>query len=104
MSKNYYEMSAVSTAQIEIDYLRDEVARLKRELNDVDKARAMLKAKGYFTDNLWCISDVITNYDCSNDDAQRVLLNAMTSEATIDHIYFAIDDACSNLKIKKTNP
>ena len=97
-------MSAVATAQIEIDYLRDEVARLKSELNDVDKARAMLKAKGYFTDNLWCISDVITNYNCSTEDAQRVLLRAMTSEATIDQIYFAIDDACNNLKIKKTNP
>jgi len=101
MQKNYYEMSERATAQIEIDYLREEVAKLKEKLNDVANAREFLKSKGYFTGNLWCVDDVTQNYDCSNDKAYDILDRAMNNSATIEQIFLAIDDACDHLEIKQ---
>ena len=101
MSKNHYEMSAVATAQIEIDFLRDEVKRLKEKLNDGATARALLRSKGYFVENLWYVDDVMQNYDCSKDKAYEVLQKAITNEATMQQIWLAIDDACDYLEIKK---
>lgn len=101
MQKNYYEMSQSATAQIEIDYLREEVAKLKEKLNDVANAREFLKSKGYFTNNLWCVDDVTQNYDCSNDKAYDILDRAMNNSATMEQIFLAIDDVCSELNIKQ---
>jgi hypothetical protein len=101
MSKNHYEMTQSATAQIEIDFLRDEVKRLKEKLNDVATARALLRSKGYFTENLWCVDDVTQNYKCSNDVAYDVLDKAMSNDATMEQIFLAIDDVCDDLEIRK---
>jgi hypothetical protein len=100
MQKNQYEMNERATAQIEIDYLRDEVKRLKEKLNDGATARALLRSKGYFVENLWCVDDVMENYECSRGKAYEVLEKAMTNEATMQQIFLAIDDACDYLEIK----
>jgi len=101
MQKNQYEMNERATAQIEIDYLRDEVKRLKEKLNDGATARALLRSKGYFVENLWCVDDVMENYECNRGKAYEVLEKAMTNEATMQQIFLAIDDACDYLEIKQ---
>jgi hypothetical protein len=101
MQKNHYEMNERATAQIEIDYLRDEVKRLKEKLNDGATARALLRSKGYFVENLWCVDDVMQNYECNRGKAYEVLEKAMTNEATMQQIWLAIDDVCDYLEIKK---
>lgn len=103
MQKNHYEMSAVATAQIEIDFLRDEVKRLKEKLNDVAVARAFLRSEGFFTENLWSVHDVLQTHDCSRGKAYDVLDKAMNNSATIEQIFLAIDDVCDDLEIKKIN-
>lgn len=58
---------------------------------EVEEAKALLKENGYYTDNLWHIYDVKDNYECEDDDqAQDVLDSALTNEATMDRIWFAI--------------
>ena len=94
-------MSQVASANLEIDFLRDEVKRLKEKLNDGATARALLRSKGYFVENLWYVDDVMQNYDCSKDKAYEVLQKAITNEATMQQIWLAIDDACGYLEIKK---
>ena len=101
MQKNQYEMTERATAQIEIDFLRDEVKRLKEKLNDVATARALLRSKGFFTENLWNVDDVLQNYDCSRGKAYEVIEKAMTNEATMQQIFLAIDDVCDDLEIKQ---
>ena len=101
MQKNQYEMKERATAQIEIDYLRDEVKRLKEKLNDGATARALLRSKGYFVENLWCVDDVMQNYDCSKEQAYDVLSRAMTNDATMEQIFLAIDYTCEDLEIKQ---
>ena len=94
-------MTERATAQIEIDFLRDEVKRLKEKLNDGATARALLRSKGYFVENLWCVDDVMENYECNRGKAYEVLEKAMTNEATMQQIFLAIDDACDYLEIKQ---
>lgn len=98
---NHYQMSERATAQLEIDYLRDEIERLREKLKDVYYAKKLLKSKGYFVDNLWCVDDVVQNYNCTNDDAQSILNTALTNNATIEQIFLAIDYAAENLNINK---
>ena len=101
MSKNHYEMSAVASANLEIDYLRGQLIEAKKKLKDVLEARALLRKKGYFTDNLWTTDDVTENYDCTQEEAQQVLEMALTNTATIEQIWYAIDDACDHLQFRK---
>ena len=101
MSKNHYEMSAVASANLEIDYLRGELNRAKEKLKDIAQARMFLRSKGYFMENLWTTDDVTENYDCTQEQAQQVLEIALTNTATVEQIWYAIDDACDHLEIRK---
>ena len=93
-------MSAVASANLEIDYLRGKLKEAQEKLRDVVEARALLKKKGYFTDNLWTTDDVTENYNCTQEQAQQVLEMALTNDATMEQIWSAIDDACDTLEIK----
>jgi len=73
MQKNHYEMNERATAQIEIDYLRDEVAKLKEQLKDEKSARELLRKKGFYVETLWSLGDVTANYICTQEQAQQVL-------------------------------
>lgn len=94
-------MSAVASANLEIDYLRGELNRAKEKLKDIAQARMFLRSKGYFMENLWTTDDVTENYDCTQEQAQQVLEIALTNTATVEQIWYAIDDACDHLEIRK---
>jgi len=50
-----------------------------------------LKSRGKFVDNLWTTEDVFAFFDCTEDEAQEVLYDALTNESTMEHIWEAID-------------
>ena len=93
-------MNESAAAQIEIDYLRDEVAKLKAQLKDEKVARELLRKKGFYVETLWSVDDVTTNYICSQEQAHRVLELALKNEATMEQVWWAIDDATESLEIK----
>lgn len=62
----------------------------------IEQAKQTLKEAGYFVDNLWHVSDVKDRYDCDDDVAQKILYKALTNEATMEQIWFAIDEATNN--------
>ena len=49
-----------------------------------------LKERGYFVGNLWTIDDVQSRFNCTDDEAQEVLEQALTNEVTMEQIWFAI--------------
>jgi len=100
MGNNHYQMSERATAQLEIDYLRDEVKKLKEQLSNDVFAKATLRKNGYFVENLWSVHDVTDRYDCSPEDAQEVLNSALTNEYITEQIFLTIDDTCNELNIK----
>jgi len=58
--------------------------------NKIKEAKQILKDAGYYTDNLWSVEDVQNIFDCSNEEAQDVLHDALTNEGTMHHIWSAI--------------
>jgi hypothetical protein len=63
-------------------------------MDAVENAKKVLRDHGYFVDNLWHIQDVQVNYmKASDEDAQKILNMALTNEATMEQISFAITDA-----------
>ena len=64
----------------------------------IEQAKQVLKEAGYFTDNLWHVSDVKDRCNCENDVAQEILEEALTNEYTMEQIWFAIDEAINKRK------
>ena len=58
----------------------------------VELAKAVLKDNGYFVDNLWHVDDVKSKFKCTNEQAQDILLESLTNEATMEQIWFSIGE------------
>ena len=56
----------------------------------IEQARNVLKKAGFYVDNLWSVADVQSKFDCDVDDAMEVLNSALTNDATMEQIWFAI--------------
>jgi hypothetical protein len=68
----------------------------------IEYAKKVLKAYGYFVDNLWKVEDVQDRYECDEDTAQYILEQALTNDGTMERIWIAIDifAEMENLKLK----
>lgn len=67
----------------------------------IEEAKSLLKEAGYFTDNLWHVNDVQRLVKHINDDdAQEVLEQALTNDATMEQIWFAITFAIREMNLK----
>lgn len=59
---------------------------------NVQQAKQVLRDAGYFVDNLWHIDDIMFRYNCDDkEQAQDILDFALTNDATMAQIWFAID-------------
>ncbi len=69
----------------------------------IEYAKKVLKAYGYFVDNLWNIKDVQDRYECDEEKAQEILKRALVNEGTMERIWIAIDifAEMDGLKAKK---
>ena len=92
---NHYQMSERATAQLEIDYLRDELASLK---NSTQKIIDTLKAKGYYTSNMWHIEDIREKYQCDRGEAYAIL-DVVMCDMT-ESIFAEIDLEAKRRKLK----
>ena len=65
---------------------------LLKAMTEEQKAKEILRKAGYFVDNLWHVDDVKLRYNCDdNEQAQEILQSALTNEATMEQIWFAVD-------------
>lgn len=60
-------------------------------MNEIEKAKATLRDAGFFVDNLWHVNDVYSKFSCDAETAQEILEGALTNDATMQQIWFAID-------------
>lgn len=93
-------MGERASAQLEIDYLRDELSKLRKQVKDEQSARDLLKKRGFFTDNLWSVEDVNMNYECTEEEAQEVLNKALTNDNVMSEIWGTIDMVARDLLLK----
>ena len=68
---------------------------------EIEKARTLLKENGYQVYNLWHIDDVKSKFECTDDEAHGVLINALQNDATMEQIWFAIDFHAEEEGLKK---
>lgn len=59
-----------------------------------------LKNEGYFTDNLWHVSDVQDKFECDDETAYNILYWALTSDRVIEFINEEICDIATNENLK----
>jgi hypothetical protein len=63
-------------------------------MDKIEQAKATLRNAGYFVDNLWHVDDVKGRYEgCDEATAQHILDQALTNEATMEQVWFAINFA-----------
>lgn len=61
-------------------------------MSKIQEAKDLLKANGYFIGNLWRVEDVQGMFNCTDEVAQEVLESALTNDATMEQIWFAIKE------------
>lgn len=64
-------------------------------MNEIEKAKAVLRDAGFYVDNLWHIDDVKGRFECTDEQAQEILEDALTNEATMEQIQFSIVEFAS---------
>ena len=82
------------------DIVSNEFSAVIRRI-DIDNAKKVLRENGYFVDNLWHVSDVKENYECTDELAQEVLSASLQNEATMEQIWFAIHFEAGFRKLKR---
>ena len=53
--------------------------------------RDELSRRGFFTDNLWRVDDVKSKFFVTDDEAQEVLKDSLTNDATMEQIWQSIN-------------
>lgn len=85
-----YKMTNPKDIEVkDADIVSNEFSAVIRRI-DIENAKQVLRENGYFVDNLWHISDVKENYECTDELAQEVLSASLQNEATMEQIWFAI--------------
>jgi len=91
-------MNAEETNDIDIkDYV--DVSATLRQLN-IENAKQVLKKEGYFVDALWSTFDVTMNYDCTEEQANTVLFEALTEDSTEQFVFEMIHHVAKIMKLK----
>jgi|GEM_PF-2144281 hypothetical protein len=62
-----------------------------KSYHKVAQAKAYLKSQGYYTDNLWCIDDAKCKFKCTDEEAHILVGQALSNDATMEQIWFAMD-------------
>lgn len=65
------------------------------------QARETLQGLGFAVENMWCIDDVNTQYNCDKETALKILNNALQNEATMEQIRLAIKSEAEELGLEE---
>lgn len=85
------------------------VEKLKETETDLKEVstqdlRNELELRGYQTDNLWHVDDVMQNYECETEDAMEVLKDSLNNGWVVEQVFGVIDYYATEtytLKIKE---
>jgi muramoyltetrapeptide carboxypeptidase LdcA involved in peptidoglycan recycling len=70
-------------------------------MNEIEQAKKVLEDAGYQVTNLWHINDVKGNYNCTDEEAMEVLIEALDNEATMAQIWFTINYEAEELGLTR---
>lgn len=87
----------------QVKALLNQLQECQQRTYDTDHCREVLKNRGFFTDNLWRVEDVMIDFDVEPEQAQQLLYNVLTSEQLIETIFNMIMDKGIELGYKQIN-
>ena len=67
---------------------------------EIEKAKELLQANGYYVGGLWHIADIQNNYESSDCIDEFILAKAIQNELVYDQIWSSINDTACFLKLK----
>jgi tetratricopeptide (TPR) repeat protein len=70
------------------------------QTNELDKAKELLKSKGYYVGNLWNTDDVTMNFDCTEEEAHKVLDKLFSNEYVNQQIQDSIKIIADSMNLK----
>jgi hypothetical protein len=70
-------------------------------MKNIEKAKKLLEENGYQVQNLWQVEDVQFRYNCTDDEAHEVLIDALQNDATMEQIWYAIDFHAEEIGLTK---
>jgi|TARA_B100001094_G_C17921586_1_gene666187 hypothetical protein len=64
-----------------------------KDLKDIssEDLRQELQLRGYYTNNLWHVDDVMKNYNCTSENALEILDDVMQGEYVTSMVFDCID-------------
>lgn len=72
-------------------------------MNEIEKAKEVLRLAGYYVDNLWHVDDVKQSYKCTNEEAIEVLDGALNDNYVVENIFEGIDLFANNIGLTIEN-
>ena len=70
-------------------------------MTEIEKAKELLKSKGYYVNNFWNTDDVTMNYDCTEEEAMEVLSRVFNNEWINEQIFDSITIIAESLNLKR---
>lgn len=70
-------------------------------MNEIEKAKAILRDAGYFVDNLWSVNDVKDRFKCGDSTAIEIIGDALTNEWIMEQINVSITQACEHIGLEE---
>ena len=61
-----------------------------KSYHKVAYAKASLKNEGYYTDTLWSNDDAKLKFECTDEQANELVGQALNNDATMEQIWFAL--------------
>jgi hypothetical protein len=65
--------------------------------------RQELQLRGYFTDTMWHVEDVMCNYRCTSEQAMTLLEKVLKLNHITEGIYSTIDDEAEYMEYRTTD-
>ena len=65
------------------------------------KAKVLLENEGYHVGNLWRTEDVCDRYDCTSEDAEKILEDVIESQYISEIIFEMIDESAEGMNLKR---
>lgn len=93
-------MKESASLYVDEDHVDEIKQSMPTEIAEAE-AKALLTKAGYFTENLWHVDDVKVKFKCTDEEAQKVLNQALRNEATMEQIWFAIDFHGDDIGLKR---
>jgi hypothetical protein len=72
------------------------------KMDEVTRAKEVLKNAGYFVDNFWTNGDVESLFsNVPKEVSQEVLKRALTNDDTMEHIWYVIESIGEDMGLKR---